>query len=181
MPRVIQILPNDVHNGDGIRVSVWISGCTCFCEGCYSKNTWCFEQGFEYTQETEDEIIELLKRSWISGISISGGNPVEPRNLSDGWLIKLVKRIKEELPNKTIYCWSGRYYEECLGDPNFVEFINYVDMLRDGPYCKDYNNLRQFLQGSTNQRYVDCKKSMEKGEYVEYSFGEPYDSTKERL
>lgn len=181
MPRVIQILPNDVHNGDGIRVSLWISGCTCNCEGCYSKDTWSFKRGFEYTQETEDQIIELLKRPWIKGLSISGGNPVEPRNLADGKLIALVKRIKQELPDKTIYCWSGRYFEDCLEDPNFVEFISNIDMLRDGPYIPKYNNLIQFLQGSTNQRYVDCKKSLETGEYVEYSFGEPYDSQKGRL
>lgn len=181
MPNVIQILHNDCSNGDGIRVSIWIAGCTCKCKGCYSVNTWNFNQGFEYTQETEDMIIDSLSRTYIKGISISGGNPVEPRNLADGWLIKLVKRIKEELPNKTIYCWSGRYYEDCLYDPNFAEFIQYVDMLRDGPYMPTYNNLRQWLQGSTNQRYVDCKRSLEEGHYVEYSFGEPYDSKKERL
>ena len=170
MPRVIQILPNDVHNGKGVRVSLWISGCTCACKGCYSKDTWDFNRGFEYTQDTEDEIIELLKRPWIAGISISGGNPTEPRNLSDGWLIKLVKRIKKEMPNKTIYVWSGRYYEDSMYDPNFREFIQYVDMLRDGPFDEKQKDLTQHLQGSRNQRYMDCKKSLEMGKYVEYDF-----------
>ena len=181
MPNVIQILPNDVHNGDGIRVSLWIAGCTCNCENCYSKDTWNFNRGVKYTQDTEDEIMKLLRRPMIKGLSISGGNPTEPKNLEDGWLIALVKRIKEELPDKSIYCWSGRYYEDSLYDPNFKEFIQYVDMLRDGPYMPQYNNLKQWLQGSTNQRYVDCKRSLEVGHYIEYSFGEPYDSKKERL
>lgn len=181
MTKVIKILPNDVHNGNGIRVSVWVSGCTCNCKGCYSVDTWNFNRGSEYTQETEDKIMEMLNRPWIAGLSLSGGNPVEPKNLADGWLIKLVKRVKEELPEKTIYCWSGRYYEECLNDPNFVEFMGYVDMLRDGPYEPEHNNLLQYLQGSTNQRYVDCKQSLLQGKYVEYEFGEPYDSLKGRL
>lgn len=181
MPNIIKIIGNDISNGNGIRVSVWVAGCTCFCKNCYSKNTWSFDTGFEYTQETEDEIIKLLSKPHIKGLSLSGGNPTEPKNLEDGWLIKLVKRIKEELPDKTIYCWSGRYYEESMCDPNFMEFIQYVDMLRDGPYIPDYNNLKQFLQGSTNQRYVDCKETLKQGKYVEYTFGEPYDSNKGRL
>ena len=171
MPRIIQILHNDICNGDGIRVSVWVAGCTCHCKGCYSENTWCFNQGFEYTQETEDEIMELLRRPYIDGLTLSGGNPTEPRNLADGWLIKLVKRIKEELPDKTIYCWSGRYYEESLEtDPNFRELMENIDMLRDGPYVEEEKDLTQWLQGSRNQRYVDCRRSLAEGHYVEYEF-----------
>lgn len=163
-----KITEHDVSNGKGIRVVLWVSGCTVKCKGCYSPQTWNFNSGTEYTQETEDYIIKCLSKPYITGLSISGGNPTD--NLLDDWLVQLVKRVKKELPHLTIYSWSGHYIEDIIDEPNVREFLSYVDMLRDGKFEEDKLNLKQHLQGSENQRYVDCKKFLEYGEYYEYDF-----------
>lgn len=158
----------DVTNGRGIRTVLWVQGCSLKCKGCYSKQTWNFNTGHEFTKETEDYIISTLQNPYVRGLTISGGNPTE--NLDDGCLLKLVKRIRRELPEKDIYCWSGNTFEELIVNPVAKEFLSYIDMLRDGRFEEDKLDLRQYLQGSSNQRYVDCKESIKQGKFVGYKF-----------
>ena len=165
-----KIKTHDIGNGDGVRLSLYVSGCHLRCAGCFSEETHSFTSGTLYTQETEDYIIEFLSKPYMSGLSLLGGNPTD--NLNEAWLLNLVKRVRKELPHLTIYCWSGNTFEQLITDPVAVEFLSYIDMLRDGPYIASKLDLKQFLQGSTNQGYVDCKKSLDAGKRINYKFDE---------
>lgn len=161
---------DDSANGIGYRTTLFVSGCgkQPKCKGCFNKDAWDFNFGFKYTEETKEKILNNLSKPYIRGFSLLGGEPTD--NLYDGLLLDLVKSIKFLYPNKTIYCWTGYTFEELIKDPIKLEFLQYVDMLRDGEFIPELKNLDQYLQGSSNQRYVDVKASLEKGEYVEYKF-----------
>lgn len=138
------------------------------CRNCWNPQSWCFDGGYKFTGETKKEILNSLKPNYIKGLSILGGEPCD--NLFDEVLIDLVKTVKETYPNKTIYVWSGYTYEELIIREECKKFFNYIDMLRDGEYIDELKDLNQYLQGSTNQRYIDVKKSLIKNEIVEYLF-----------
>lgn len=161
---------DDTVNGDGFRTTLFVSGCSKNpkCKDCWNESSWSFNFGFEYTEETELKILKSLSNSWTKGISLLGGEPMD--NLKDGKLLKLVKKCKELYPYKTIYCWSGYKFEDIIKDNTKLEFLKYVDMLRDGEYIKELRNLNQYLQASSNQRYIDIKKSLAYGGIVEYDF-----------
>lgn len=167
---VYDIYECDTRNSKGFSVTLVVSGCGLKpkCEKCFSQHTWDFNAGSKYTKETEDYIIKCLSRPYIKWFCILGGNPTD--NLDGGELLKLVKRIKEELPHIFIVCWSGDTYEDLIKDDIKFGFIKELNMLRDGRYIPKLNNAKQFLQGSTNQRYVDVQQSIKENKIIEYKF-----------
>lgn len=155
----------DIANGEGVRVSLFVSGCRHHCKGCFNPETWNFKYGKEYTQETENTIIELLKPNYIKGLSLLGGEPMEPEN--QVVLINLLRRIKKELPNKDIWCYSGYTYETDLlseGGKAYTnvtrEFLSYLDVLVDGEFVEELKNISLAFRGSSNQRVIDMKKTL---------------------
>jgi anaerobic ribonucleoside-triphosphate reductase activating protein len=164
----LKIINYDTNNGKFFRISIFLSGCGKVpkCYGCHNKAGWDFNAGFKYTQETEDYILKLLHQPLIKGFSILGGEPMD--NLEDGQLLKLVKRIKTELPEMSIFCWTGYTYEEVINNKIIKEFLSYIDMLRDGEFILDQKDLNQYLQGSRNQRQVNVQESLKQGKIITF-------------
>jgi len=142
---------NDIANGDGVRVSLFVSGCGNHCKGCHNPEAWDFSYGRPFTKETEDEIIEALRPSWIQGISILGGEPCEEEN--ERVLIPFLKRIKQECPNSDTWLFSGYTYEMMQGS----EILQYVDVLVDGPFLLEEKDISLQFRGSRNQRILKLK------------------------
>ena len=154
----------DVTNGPGIRVTLFVSGCTHNCEGCFNKEQQDFNYGNEFTKETEDEFIELTKARQIRGVNILGGEPMQ--QVMDDTLLNLLKRIKLET-DKPIWLWSGYTFEEIINNPKRAEILREVDVLIDGKFQADKRDIMLKYRGSSNQRVIDVKKSLEQGNIVE--------------
>lgn len=163
-----KIFACDTNNGDGFRTSLFVSGCTLHCGNCQNKLAQDFKYGQAYAQETEDNIINLMSKPYIRGLSLLGGEIFD--NLKSGDLLQLVKRVQKTYPNKTIYCWSGYTFEELLNKPLTIEFLEYIDMIRDGRYVEELKDLNQYLGGSKNQRYINCKESLKQQKIIEYNW-----------
>lgn len=163
----------DIANGEGVRVSLFVSGCTHHCKNCFNKETWNFDYGKPFTKETEDYIIECLSHGYIDGLSLLGGEPFEPQNQSV--LLPFLRRVKKELPNKTIWCYSGYIFDkELLNDSrarceHTDEMLSMLDVLVDGEFVQDLYDISLSFRGSSNQRIIDVKKSLQSGETVPYS------------
>jgi len=142
----------DIANGPGVRVSLFVSGCRNHCKGCFNPETWDFDYGRPFTRETEDEIIEALRPSWIQGLSILGGEPTEEENTAV--LIPFLKRVRAVLPDKDIWLYSGYTYE-ALRDK---EILTLVDVLVDGPFLLELKDAGLAFRGSRNQRIIDLKE-----------------------
>ena len=155
----------DVANGPGVRVSVFVSGCNHHCKGCFNEKAWDFNYGNDFSDETIDGIIKDLDKEYITGLSLLGGEPLERENQKG--LVKLVKKVKEKLPNKTIWCYTGFDYEkDVMGRmyeqwPETKDLINNIDVLVDGKFEMEKRNLNLQFRGSENQRLIDVKKSMQ--------------------
>ena len=163
------IKKSDIANGEGVRVSLFVSGCTNACPGCFQPETWDFHYGQEFTKETEDLIIEELKGPYYQGLTILGGEPFEPSNQIA--LLPFIKRVHEELPNRDIWMFTGNVYEDLLpGGRRYTEasdgILDIIDVLIDGRFDKDKMNLRIKFRGSTNQRIIDMKATRKAGEVV---------------
>ena len=167
MLHYLKIVPTDTLNGWGVRCTIWFSGCKMNpkCEGCFSPSSWDCNNGTLYTQETENQIIEYCSKNYISGLSLTGGNPTDL--LSDGQLLKLVKRFKREFSNKDIICWSGNTFEELIQDNKKLEFLQNIDYLRDGRFIKELKDVTQYLEGSRNQRLINLKETFKQNKIVE--------------
>lgn len=151
----------DVSNGEGIRVSIFMQGCVFNCEGCFNPETHDFNGGKEFTDETINRILELCSKDYIVGLSILGGEPLHAKNI-DG-TTKLAKIFKETYPDKTIWVWSGFLLDR---DLKGKEVLNYIDVLVDGQFdIKLFNPMLKW-RGSSNQRVIDVKKSLESNEIV---------------
>ncbi len=164
-----EIKKTDVANGTGVRVSLFVSGCTHHCKGCFNPDTWNFCYGKEYTAETEAEIIEAMKPSYIEGLSLLGGEPFEPENQKV--LVKLLKRIRQELPEKNIWCYSGYTFEELIGKKESraftdttLEMLSLIDTLVDGEFVEELKDISLKFRGSSNQRIINVKQSLDKKE-----------------
>ncbi len=142
----------DIANGPGVRVSLFVSGCRNHCKGCFNPETWDFDYGRPFTRETEDEIIEALRPSWIQGLSILGGEPTEEENAAV--LIPFLKRVRAVLPDKDIWLYSGYTYE-ALRDK---EILTLADVLVDGPFLLEQKDAGLAFRGSRNQRIIDLRE-----------------------
>lgn len=164
------IKPRDIANGPGVRVSLFVSGCTHHCKNCFNQEAWDFDYGEPFTQETIDHIIDLTRPSFVKGITLLGGEPFEPENQPE--LVKLLRQIKRELPGKSIWAFSGYLFDKDilagrLGNPAITrEFVSYLDVLVDGPFIEEKKNLGLRFRGSENQRLIDVPKSLAAGEIV---------------
>ena len=162
----------DIANGEGVRTSLFVSGCRRHCPFCFNYQTWDFNFGKEYTQEVEDEIVESLSPSYVKGLSLLGGEPFEPENQLE--LVKLLRRVKKEFPNKTIWCYTGNVLERDLLNKSFyttevtLEMLSLIDVLVDGEFVQDLKNISLEFRGSSNQRIIDVKKTLASGEVVLY-------------
>lgn len=163
------IFYDDDRNGPGYRTSLFVSGCDRFCEGCFNKQAWDFNYGSEFTKAQVRNILESLRKPHIRGLSILGGDPISNVRKDDS-LLKLVKLVKEWHPQKTIFCWTGFDFEDIIKEEKCLEFLQYVDMLRDGQFIEEKKDITQYLGGSTNQRCIDVKKSLEQNKVIEYQF-----------
>ena len=141
----------DIANGSGVRVSLFVSGCNRHCSGCHNPEAWSFSYGQPFTKQTEDEIIEALRPSWIQGLSILGGEPCEEEN--EAALLPFLQRVRAELPNKDIWLYSGYTYEMLQGE----EILLYVDVLVDGPFLQEQKDISLAFRGSSNQRIIKLK------------------------
>ena len=159
-----QIRKLDVTNGPGVRTTLFVSGCTHNCEGCFNKEQQDFNYGNKFTKETEDEFIQLTKNKQIKGVNILGGEPMQ--QIMDDTLLNLLKRIKLET-DKPIWLWSGYTFEEIVNNPKRLEILREVDVLIDGKFQADKRDIMLKYRGSSNQRVIDVKKSLEQGNIVE--------------
>ena len=151
----------DISNGPGVRVSVFMQGCAFHCKNCFNPETWDFEGGQEFTDETIKEVLDLCNQSHIKGLSILGGEPMHPKNIEA--TTKLAKTFKQKYPEKTIWVWSGFLFDKDLKDK---EVLKYIDVLVDGQYMDDLHDFTLKWRGSSNQRVIDVQKSLAQNEVV---------------
>jgi len=167
---IAEVKYNDIANGPGVRTSVFVSGCTHHCFNCFNQMTWNFKYGSEYTKEIEDAIIESLKSEFIAGLTLLGGEPMEFVN-QEG-LISLIRRVKEELPEKTIWCFTGYLFEDLLPNGKMHgdftdELLHSFDVMVDGEYLDAQRDITLIFKGSRNQRTIDVQKSLAENRVVE--------------
>ena len=165
------IKKNDIANGEGVRVSLFVSGCRNRCKNCFNPETWSFTYGKEFTLEVEQELLNALAPTWINGLTILGGEPFEVENQRT--LVNFIKKVRKQFPNKTIWMYSGYLFDSEILNPNGKvhcevtdEIINNIDVLVDGKFVEELKNLSLKFRGSTNQRIILVKDTLEKGEIV---------------
>lgn len=156
--RYAKIRKMDISNGEGVRVSLFVQGCSFHCKNCFNPETWDFNGGKDFTTVEVDKIIKLCNKDYIAGLSILGGEPLHPNNIES--VSMLCEYFKFKYPNKTIWLWSGFKYEDILTRENNYDIFNYIDVLVDGQFEEDKKNLTLKWRGSSNQRVIDCKKSL---------------------
>lgn len=160
----------DVANGPGVRISLFVSGCTHHCKGCFNEEAWDFKYGKRFTEKEEEEIIDFLKNDFISGITILGGEPFEYVN-QEG-ILPLIKRIRKEFPKKSIWVYSGYLFDKDIMDNMSKnseitkELLDNIDVIVDGKFILEKKNLRLKFRGSSNQRIINVKDSIKQGKVV---------------
>lgn len=157
----------DIANGPGVRVSLFVSGCTHRCPGCFNEIAWDFDYGEPFTQNTIDSILDMLRPSYIKGLTLLGGEPFEPQNQEA--VVELLRQIKRKMPEKSIWAFSGYLFDKDilsgrLGDTS--EYLSYLDVLVDGPFIEAKKNLSLRFRGSENQRLIDVPASLKAGEII---------------
>ena len=166
----------DVQDGTGVRVSLYVSGCHFHCKGCHNKEAWDFNYGKKFTEETEKEILDALDHDYISGLSILGGEPLEPVNQKE--LADLVQKVKEKYPNKTIWCYTGYDFEKnVMGEmynklDSTNKLLKNIDIIVDGEFIEDKKLIDLKFRGSTNQRKIDVQNSLKENKTVQLKFGD---------
>lgn len=162
----------DIADGEGVRTTLFVSGCTNCCKGCFQPETWDFRFGKPYTEETENRIMEMLADENIQGLTLLGGEPFEPEN--QRVLINLLRRVRKELPQKDIWSYTGFVYERdllegCRKHTEVTdEMLSLIDILVDGPFVEEKKNISLMFRGSENQRVIDMKQTRELGHVVLY-------------
>lgn len=164
------IKKNDIANGEGVRVSLFVSGCRNKCKNCFNPETWSFTYGNEFTLSVEEDIINSIKPSWINGLTILGGEPFEPENQRD--LVSFIKKVRQNVENKTIWMYSGYTIEQLL-DPNHKvhtevtrEILENIDVLVDGRFVEELKNLSLKFRGSSNQRIILVQETLNQNKIV---------------
>ncbi len=159
--RYNKIRKMDISNGKGVRVSIFVQGCTFNCKNCFNPETHDFNGGKEFTNDTINRVLELCQNENVEGLSILGGEPMHPNNI-DG-VTELAKAFKEKFPNKNIWAWTGFTYENYMKDR---EILKYLDVLVDGQYVDELHDFTLKWRGSSNQRVIDIPKTLKAGEMV---------------
>ena len=165
-----EIITADSANGLGIRVSIFVSGCTNRCKGCFQPQTWDFEYGRPYTPEIEDLIISELSKSYYDGLTILGGEPFEQSNQRE--IVKLIRRIRTELPDRNIWIYTGFTYDKDLvkGGCRYIEctdqILDNTDILVDGKFVEELKKITLKFRGSSNQRIIDMRKTRASGKVI---------------
>lgn len=160
----------DIANGTGVRVSLFVSGCTHHCKNCFNKETWDFHYGQEFTDETIDTIISYLKPDYVAGLSLLGGEPFE--HVNQIGLLPLLRKVKSTYPEKNIWCWSGYLFDrDIVGTmlPKWEEtkeLLSYIDVLVDGEFIEEQKNANLIFRGSANQRSILVQESLQTGSIV---------------
>ena len=160
----------DIANGPGIRYTLFVSGCTHHCKGCFNPETWDFAHGKPFTKDIEDHILEEVGQEYYEGLTLLGGEPMEPSNQKG--LLSLVTRFKERYPQKTIWCFSGYLFDrDLLGRfakimPETMELLKRIDVLVDGEFMLDKKDVTLLFKGSSNQRTIDVPKSLSAGKII---------------
>lgn len=154
------ITTDDMLNGDGLRVVLWVAGCNHYCKGCQNPETWDVGGGIPFDEAAETELFEDLAKPHISGITFSGGDPLHPFNRSE--VFRLIRKVKDEFPNKTVWLYTGYRWEEI----NHLQGIENIDVICEGEFKQELNDNNIHWVGSSNQRVMDVKKSLETGEVV---------------
>ena len=155
--RFAQIRKEDISNGPGIRVSLFVQGCNRHCDGCFNPETWDYSKGQIFNRRIQELFLDLGKEKKITGFSILGGEPLD----QDKRMLELIKKIKERYPDKTIWMWTGHTYED-LTDKQ-MEIVKLIDVLVDGPFIISQRCPGKRFRGSMNQRIIDIKKTLESG------------------
>ena len=167
-----EIKKTDIANGEGVRVSLFVSGCTHHCKGCFNAETWDFNFGKEFTDEARSEVIDALRPDYIKGLSLLGGEPFEPQN--QRVLVGLLREVKSLFPEKDVWCYTGYLLDkELLNDSRARcevtdEMLSMIDVLVDGEFKQEQKDISLKFRGSSNQRIIDVKKSLKSGEIVFY-------------
>lgn len=163
------IKPCDIADGVGVRVSLFVSGCTHHCKNCFQPETWDFDYGQPFTAQTEDDLLTALSPDFIDGLTLLGGEPMEPENQRG--LLPFLRRVRRVLPGKTIWCYSGFTWEQLTGkEPARCrcevtdEFLSLLDVLVDGPYVEELHDITLLFRGSANQRLIDVPATLKAGE-----------------
>lgn len=162
--RYHNITTADMMNGEGLRVVLWLSGCTHHCYNCQNPITWDENDGLVFDKSAKEELFRELGKDYISGLTLSGGDPLHEANL-DG-VLELVNEIRLSFPNKSIWLYSGYTFEECLLNTKRREIIKNVNVLVDGRYIDSQRDITLKWRGSSNQRVIDIKQSLQKGEII---------------
>lgn len=164
------IKKRDIANGIGVRVSLFVSGCTHHCKNCFNKETWDFDYGEKFTDQTVEQILNYLSPDYVNGLSLLGGEPFEVEN--QGELLKLLRQVKAKFPHKDVWCYTGYLFDrELLCDSrarceHTDEMLSYIDVLVDGPYIEAQKDISLQFRGSKNQRIIDVKQSLSLGKIV---------------
>lgn len=164
----------DIANGLGVRVSVFVSGCTHHCKNCFNSEAWDFNYGKEFTEKEINKVIEELDHPYIAGLSLLGGEPLEHKNQQG--LLPLLKKVKEKFPEKNIWCYSGYTFETDVMNKMYKnweetpEILSYIDVLVDGKYEEDKKDVTLRFRGSSNQRIIDVKKSLKENKAILFEF-----------
>ncbi len=168
-----EIKKNDIANGEGVRTSLFVSGCRHHCKNCFNSQTWDFDFGMTFDDDTINEILDSCEPSWVNGLSLLGGEPFEPENQRE--LLPFIKKFKEKYPNKDIWCYSGFTFEEITGKRDSrahteisTEMLSLIDILVDGKFVEELKDISLKFRGSSNQRIIDVKKSLEQNDIVLY-------------
>ena len=154
----------DISNGEGVRVSLFVQGCSFHCKNCFNQETWDFNGGKEFTTTEVQKIIELANKDYIAGLSVLGGEPLHPNNIES--VSMLCEYFKFKYPEKSIWVWTGFKYEDIIKMENNYNIFNYIDVLVDGQFEEDKKDLTLKWRGSSNQRVIDCKKSLAENKII---------------
>lgn len=153
----------DIANGIGVRTTVFVSGCRLHCKGCFNAEAWSFSAGKPFDRAVEDKVLESLRPSYVNGLSVLGGEPTEPENVAA--LAPFLERVRKELPEKDIWMYSGRIWEQLTGDgdhasPDMDRVLACLDVLVDGPFVQDLYDISLRFRGSSNQRLIDVPATL---------------------
>ncbi len=166
------IKTSDIANGEGIRTTLFVSGCRNKCKNCFQPQTWAFDYGEPFTDEVAESILATFEKPFVEGLTVLGGEPMEPENQKD--LLPFIREFKRRYPEKTLWVYTGNLFEELTGGvgthykciDETAELLSYIDILVDGRYEEEKKSLGLRFRGSSNQRVIDMKKTFAKGEVV---------------